>query len=367
MHRMATSLLLYLAMGVSHLAGQTDRASGGLVPVPGSELRVWLVTVGAGEAVWERFGHNALRVLDTSTGEDVAYNWGIFDFNQVDFIPRFLKGQMLYRMAPFRAGPMVEAYSRTGRRIVTQELGLAPAQRLALRDLAERNALPENREYLYNYFLDNCSTRVRDLLDQVLGGALAHRFAAAPTGTSFRYHVRRLTRSDPFLYTGMDVLLGTPGDRPISVWEEMFLPMTLRDAIRDVTVLGEDGVERPLVIAEDVVVPGSGRPTPKHPHPGSPLTCSWGSSSGAPRPGPARSRPGAPGGDGAYLPPSGRSGVWWQAWWAPSSSWSCSRTMNSWPGTQTSSCRPLSRWGWSCWFPWRYGAPGLGLPPKGWR
>lgn len=100
MHRMATSLLLCLGMGVSHLAGQTDPAPGGLTPVPGSELRVWLVTVGAGEAVWERFGHNALRVLDTSTGEDVSYNWGIFDFNQVDCIPRFLKGQMLYMMAP---------------------------------------------------------------------------------------------------------------------------------------------------------------------------------------------------------------------------------------------------------------------------
>ena len=200
--------------GAGHVAsGRPSSISTGRPLAPGSELRVWLVTVGAGEAVWERFGHNALRVLDTSTGEDVSYNWGIFDFNQVDFIPRFLKGQMLYMAAPFHTGPMVEAYARTGRRIVMQELALSPAQRVVLRDLAARNVLPENREYFYDYFLDNCSTRVRDVLDQVLGGALARRYAGAPTGTSFRYHIRRLTRSDPLLFTGMDVLLGMPRGR----------------------------------------------------------------------------------------------------------------------------------------------------------
>ena len=62
---------------------------------PGSQLRVWLLTTGPGDAVWERFGHNAIRVLDTETGRDAAYNWGVFDFDQVDFVPRFLKGQML--------------------------------------------------------------------------------------------------------------------------------------------------------------------------------------------------------------------------------------------------------------------------------
>lgn len=267
MRRQAVALLpvLCIGIGVARLAGQTVAPPGPLDTAPGSELRVWLLTVGPGEAVWQRFGHNALRVLDTSTGEDVSYNWGVFDFNQVDFVPRFLKGRMLYRMAPFRTGSLVDAYAATGRRVVMQELGLTPAQRLALKDFAERNALPGNREYYYDYFLDNCSTRIRDLLDQVLGGALTQRFAEVPAGTSFRYHVRRLTRSDPLLFTGMDVLLGSPGDRPISVWEEMFLPMVLRDAIREVSVSGENGVARPLVIAEDVLASGPRRGEPAGP------------------------------------------------------------------------------------------------------
>jgi hypothetical protein len=220
---------------------------------PGSELRVWLITIGPGEAVWERFGHNAIRVVDTRTGYDASYNWGIFDFQQEDFIPRFLRGEMLYMMAPFATQPMLDLYRAAGREIVSQELALSAAQKLALRDFAERNALPENREYYYDYFLDNCSTRVRDLLDQVLGGALFDQFGALPTGTSYRDHTRRLTRPDPALYTGMDLLLGSPGDQPITVWAEMFIPMTVRDALRDVQVDDGSGGQRPLVISEAVI------------------------------------------------------------------------------------------------------------------
>ena len=221
---------------------------------PGSQFRVWLITTGPGDVVWERFGHNALRVLDTETGRDVAYNWGIFDFNQVDFIPRFLKGEMLYMMAPFSTAAMVDSYVRANREVVMQELALTPSQRLMLSDLAELNALPENRDYFYDYFLDNCSTRVRDLLDQVLGGALFEQLGRKETGTSYRTHTRRLTQIDPVVFTGMDVLLGSPGDRPISLWEQMFVPMTLRDAIRDATVTNADGLEVPLVLSEEVIV-----------------------------------------------------------------------------------------------------------------
>lgn len=220
---------------------------------PGSELRVWLITIGPGDAIWERFGHNAIRLVDTSTGYDASYNWGIFDFEQEDFIPRFLRGEMLYMMAPFASEPMIDMYRAAGREVIAQELALTPAEKLELRDFAERNALPGNREYFYDYFLDNCSTRVRDLLDQVLGGALFARFGSAPTGTSYRYHTRRLTQPDRPLYTGMDILLGSPGDQPITVWAEMFLPMTLRDAVRDFRVDDGEGGTRPLVISEELL------------------------------------------------------------------------------------------------------------------
>lgn len=224
---------------------------------PGSELRVWLVTAGPGDAVWERYGHNAIRVLDTRTGRDVSYNWGIFDFQQVDFIPRFLQGRMLYMMAPFSTPAMIDAYARANREVVLQELSLTPAEKLELRTLAEINALPENRDYLYQYFLDNCSTRVRDLLDLVLDGRLRANFADQPTQTSYRFHTRRLNQVDPFIYTGLDLLMGTPTDKPLSVWEEMFLPLTLRDEIRTLEVAREDGTTTPLVMDEQIAAPST--------------------------------------------------------------------------------------------------------------
>ncbi|NJD20389.1 MAG: DUF4105 domain-containing protein, partial [Gemmatimonadetes bacterium] len=169
---LAASLLL----AAGPLAAQPAAPDSAALPEAGSDLRVWLITVGPGAAVWERFGHKAIRVADVVTGRDLAYNWGIFDFDQVGFIPRFLKGQMLYMLAPFRSGPMIEAYAGTGREVVAQELALTPSQRAALQAFADWNALPQNRDYRYDYFRDNCSTRVRDALDQALAGALSRRF-----------------------------------------------------------------------------------------------------------------------------------------------------------------------------------------------
>mgnify|MGYP002623770427 CR=1 FL=1 len=109
----------------------------------------------------------------------MSYNWGIFDFEQVDFIPRFLQGRMLYMMAPFNTQAMIDAYGRANREIVLQELDLTPSEKLELRRLAELNALPENRDYTYQYFLDNCSTRAPDLLTRVLGAAIQAEIGAA--------------------------------------------------------------------------------------------------------------------------------------------------------------------------------------------
>jgi len=167
-------------------------------------------------------------------------------------------------MAAFHTGPMIDAYARAGREVVFQELDLSASERRELYELAEINALPENREYRYDYFIDNCSTRVRDLLDRVTGGLIAQRFRGEP-GTTYRWHTRRLTRVDIPLFTGMDLLLGPPGDEPITVWDEMFVPMVLRDAVRGLSRRGSDGAERPLVASEEIVVAARDNEEPQSP------------------------------------------------------------------------------------------------------
>jgi len=224
-------------------------------------LRVSLVTVGQGEAVWERFGHNAILFQDPTTGWELAYHWGIFNFQQVDFVPRLIRGTMLYSMGPSHFRASLEEYRLLGRRVWVQELALTPQQRGDLLAFVERNALPQNRDYRYDYYRDNCSTRVRDALDRVLGGAVEERFSADTTSHTYRWHTRRILQAMPPYYLGIQFVLGPRADRPITVWEEMFLPMTLKDRLGEVQVPGPDGAPRSLVASESLVLDSS-RPGP---------------------------------------------------------------------------------------------------------
>jgi Domain of unknown function (DUF4105) len=226
---------------------------------PAPHIDVSLVTFGPGPKYWEAFGHNALWIRDPSTGLDAMFNYGMFSFQQESFLWRFIKGRMLYSVAPQDPERSLRAYKAQDRSIWIQELNLTDEQRVALRDFLVWNVQPENRDYRYHYYLDNCSTRIRDAIDRVIGGRIEARTANEPSGTTFRFHTQRYTYSNIPYYTGLLVGLARPVDRPISKWQEMFIPMELRDHIRDVTVFDEAGVERPLVASEQVYYESSVR------------------------------------------------------------------------------------------------------------
>ncbi len=217
---------------------------------PGSALTISLVTMGVGVRVWERFGHNAILVEDRARGTRTAYNYGLFDFRQENFLVRFIQGRMWYWMQGLDADAMLQSYIGDNRSVWIQELALSPEQRAALRDFLVWNERPENRYYRYDYYRDNCSTRIRDALDRVLGGRLRAATDTVATGTTYRFHTDRLTADDLPLYTGLNVALGEPVDRPITAWEEMFLPLSVREWARSMTVTDSAGRTRPLVRGE---------------------------------------------------------------------------------------------------------------------
>jgi hypothetical protein len=222
---------------------------------PGSDLTVYLMTMGVGKEIWEQFGHNAIwfhleRPPSAGGPVDVVYNWGIFDFSQPNFIPRFLEGRMLYTMGGYSLASTMEQYREIDRSVWAQELAFTNAQKVALRDFVLWNARPENADYYYDYFRDNCSTRVRDALDRVLGGMIRATFAGRPSGHSYRWHTLRLTQNGLPLAAGIDLGLGRPADREISAHEEMFLPMKLQEFVRELRVTDADGAAHPLVRSE---------------------------------------------------------------------------------------------------------------------
>ncbi len=234
-------------------------------PEPGSELRVYLMTMGPGAMVWERFGHNAIWIHDPASVPDTAYNYGLFDFQQENFLLRFIRGQMWYWMAGLPAEPYLQTYVRDNRSVWLQELNLAPSARLQLREFLRWNERPEHRFYHYDYYRDNCSTRVRDALDRVLGGAIRTQTAALPTGTTYRFHTQRLTANDAPTFTGLLLALGPGVDRPISAWEEMFLPLALREHARRVVLPDADGGTVPLVADERTLFESSAPAPPPAP------------------------------------------------------------------------------------------------------
>ncbi len=237
-----------------------------LVPLePGSELTVYLMTMGPGKAVWERFGHNAIWIHDPIQGTDKAYNYGLFDLRQENFLVRFLQGRMWYWMQGFPAQSYVELYRRANRSVWIQELEMPPKARRELQEFLEWNERPENRFYHYDYYRDNCSTRVRDALDRALGGRIRQGTFELPTGKTYRFHTQRLTANDPLIYTGLLLALGHPVDRPISAWEEMFLPLALREHLRRISVPGKDRRQVPLVRSERTLFESTGTPPPDRP------------------------------------------------------------------------------------------------------
>jgi hypothetical protein len=224
-----------------------------------SELSVTVITFSPGEEVWERFGHNALWIHDARAGTDIAWNWGLFDFAQPDFLQRFLSGDTKYWMDGEDAYRMIAAYREMGRTITLQRLDLTPAQAAALRDFVRWNSRDENKYYRYDYFRDNCSTRLRDAIDRVLDGALRRATDTVPTSLPYRGESVRLTDGLSAAQLGIDVALGRPADRRLTEWESFFIPMEMRDALRAVTVPSPDGTLVPLVSDQRTIPPTSGQ------------------------------------------------------------------------------------------------------------
>ena len=256
-----SGLALIGLLGLFAREGSAQSAPPVRPAAPPAELTVYLMTMGPGERVWERFGHNAIWIHDPVRGTDQTYNYGLFDFGQEGFLLRFVQGRMWYWMQGFPAQSYVDEYRRANRSVWVQELEMPPEARRELQAFLEWNERPENRFYHYDYYRDNCSTRVRDALDRALGGRIRESSSDVPTGRTFRFHTLRLTSNDPPVYTGLELGLGQPVDQPISMWEEMFLPLAMRAHFRKISVAGSDGRPRPLVKSERTLFQST-EPTP---------------------------------------------------------------------------------------------------------
>ena len=228
----------------------------------------WLITFGPGEIYFERFGHNAIWLREPAAGLDHTFNFGYFDFEQEDFFLRFMRGRMLYFSIAQPAEREFRLYRQQNRSIRAQKLNLTDTRFNQLRDYLLNEVQPENRNYRYDYYLNNCSTRIRDALDVALDGALSARTGQLPAELNFREHTRRLTQMQFWYYLGLETGLGSPVDRAISRWDEMFIPMVIADEIEAMS-LEAPGAGKPLVEVDTMFY------TSSLPEPGKLPTDTW--------------------------------------------------------------------------------------------
>ncbi len=232
----------------------TEADTAAAAAIPGSSLSVHLLTMEPGDAIWELFGHNALVVSDRATGYAQAFHYGLFDRYSERFYFRFLQGRMMYGTDAVPPDLLIAAYRAQNRRVWAQELDLEPRQKAEMLRLLQTAVLPENMRYRYEYYLNNCSTKLRDVLDTVLDGQLRQATDGSPTGTNWREQTRRLTAADPLGHVGIDLLLGPRGDEPTNRWQEMWIPMKLRDTVGALWVNRSDGSRVRLVGVEVLLV-----------------------------------------------------------------------------------------------------------------
>jgi hypothetical protein len=236
----------------------------GLAAAREPEIQVSVLTMGPGDPTFSKFGHNAIVIKGRRTRRALVYNFGTFTFKSPNLVSDFLNRRLNYWLSVDSLDDTLRSYRAQNRTVIEQELELTDEQSRAIAAALAENALPENRLYRYDYYLDNCSTRVRDAIDKVVGG-LVQKSARPVADQNFREHSLRLAGDDPLLYVGLDFGLSGYVDRPQSEWDESFLPERFAGLLRHVKVPNADGAPLPLVRKERVLFEATREAPPERP------------------------------------------------------------------------------------------------------
>ena len=183
-----------------------------------------VLTMGPGTNLNDSFGHSAFRISDTNQNIDVVYNYGVYNFDTPNFYLKFVKGQLMYQLDRTDFSLFYQHYSDQDRWIKEQVLNLTLKEKQELFDFLQKNYLPENRKYIYDFFFENCATRIRDVLAGVLKNKLVFDKNFVSKTHTFRQLIQKNVHWNSWGSFGMDLAIGAVVDRNASSWEHQFLP-----------------------------------------------------------------------------------------------------------------------------------------------
>lgn len=197
-----------------------------------SHIRISLLTCTPGEELYSIFGHSAIRIVDSSSVTDYVYNYGTFNFDDEGFYIKFIRGKLLYYISLADFSDFKFEYQATNRGITEQVLDLSAREKIDVQHILNENLKEENRYYKYDFFLDNCTTRLRDIIikSKTPSPVLP---AVMPVTTTFRNAIHLyLDKSKQYWSKlGIDVLLGAPTDAVMTIGQQQFLPNNLMKAL----------------------------------------------------------------------------------------------------------------------------------------
>ena len=226
----------------------------------GENLTLKVAVMGPGDELYFWWGHIALIIEDSKADTSHFFDYGLFSFENENFFYNFAFGRLLYSCGVSSTKRNIAAYEAANRDIVFYTLNVSPENRKKVRDFAELNVLPENKDYFYHHFKDNCSTRIRDIIDLAADGQFKERYGNAPGRYTLRQHVRRHTWFVPTVDWILNFWMGQVIDTPITIWEEMFLPSEVGKRIEDFWYTDASGEEKKLVTFRETVHKAEGRP-----------------------------------------------------------------------------------------------------------
>ncbi|RXK81401.1 Lnb N-terminal periplasmic domain-containing protein [Filimonas effusa] len=222
-------------------------------------LRISVLTCAPGEELYSTFGHTAMRVIDSATFSDVVFNYGTFDFSDPDFYAKFVRGKLNYFLSAERYSEFIRFYQYEQRSVSEQVLDISCEAKNRMYKALQVNLQDDNKYYKYDFLFDNCTSRVRDMVEQQNSG-LTITTSLTPPRTSFRnmLHTYLDKGGQPWSKLGIDILLGSKLDDTVTVQQSMFLPDYLEKGLNTSVLPGNKPIVSetlPLVQAVPPVSP----------------------------------------------------------------------------------------------------------------
>jgi hypothetical protein len=214
---------------------------------------VYLLTCGPGTETYSIYGHSALKVVIQGNGPGEVYNWGVFDFNTTHFAWKFAKGRLDYMLDSEQPDRFLNNYAFEKRYVLSQRINIDPGETKKLIVLITENLKPENLKYRYDFFYDDCTTRIRDLLEKSIGDKLLYPPESKANLPSFRSLVAKYQNPYPWLNFGIDLIMGVSADKKAPYRDRMFLPIEMKDELSE-TVINRSGKMIPLLRNAEVLL-----------------------------------------------------------------------------------------------------------------